>query len=364
LSAIGTWPTYAPPTLLARADEVIEQGDAVAAAATKGLRLGCRLFLLPLRPRPFHRPEIADRRTVEQAERSLSWRIGPAVSLRDMPMWALVKATALNWMAHKDARLGAALAYYSIFSLGPIMIIAIAIAGFFFGQDAVRAEVGQTLRGLLGESGAGAVETMLRGASSPSEGLLPTLIGLGALIFAAVGVVVQLKDAFNAVWEVEPSKQSGIWQFVRTYVLSFAAVIAVGFLLLVSLLLTAALAAIGKYYSAVVPEAVLQPVGFLVSFAVIAVLFAMMFKWLPDTAVAWHDVWLGAVLTALLFELGKFLIGLYIGKQGLESTFGAAASLVVVLIWVYYSAQIVLMGAEFTRARALARGGAKRSRHA
>jgi membrane protein len=268
-------------------------------------------------------------------------------------MWTLMKASAGNWMAHKDARMGAALAYYSIFSLGPITIIAMAVAGLFFGRDVVQGEVSAAMKGLLGDSGAQAVQTMLAGASKPSEGLMATLIGLGALVFAAVGVVVQLKDALNTVWEVEDSKESGVWHFLRTYVLSFAAVIAVGFLLLVSLMLTTAIAALGKFYANSIPEALLQPVGFVASFAIVALLFALMFKYLPDAEVQWRDVWLGALVTGLLFELGKFLIGLYIGKQGLESSFGAAASLVVVLIWVYYSAQIVLMGAEFTRAHAL-----------
>lgn len=270
-------------------------------------------------------------------------------------MWTLLKQSGANWLAHKDARLGAALAYYSIFSLGPMIIIAIAIAGFFFGQDVVRGEVGAAIKGMLGESGAQAVQTMLTGAGQSQKGLLPTLIGLGTLIFAAVGVVVQLKDALNTVWEVEPAKESGIWHFIRTYILSFAAVIAVGFLLLVSLLVTAGLAAFGKYFGSSFSEGILQPIGFAASFAVISVLFAMMFKWLPDADVEWRDVWPGAIITGALFELGKFLIGLYIGKQGLESSFGAAASLVVVLIWVYYSAQIVLVGAEFTRASALRR---------
>jgi membrane protein len=271
---------------------------------------------------------------------------------------SLFKVSALNWMKHKDARLGAALAYYSIFSLGPIVMIAIVIAGLFFGEEIVRSQVGESIKGLMGDAGAQAVNTMLTGANSESEkGIVPTLIGVGALIFAAVGVVVQLKDALNTVWEVEDAKAGGIWNFIKTYILSMAAVVAVGFMLLVSLLLTAAIAAIGKYFSHIAPEALLQPIGFLGSFLIIALLFAMMFKWLPDAEVSWRDVWPGAILTAILFEAGKFLIGLYIGKQGLESTFGAAASLVVVLIWVYFSAQIVLMGAEFTRADALRRSG-------
>src|SRR4029450_12991160 len=186
------------------------------------------------------------------------------------------------------------------------------------------------------------------GANRPREGILATVIGVGTLLFAAVGVVVQLKDALNTVWEVDTPPGSGIWRFVRTYIWSLAGVLSLGFLLLISMLLTAGLSAAGKYIAPYLSEATLQVAGFLASFAVIAVLFAMMFKWLHDTPIAWRDVWLGAILTAALFEVGKFLIGLYIGKQGLESTFGAAASVVVVLIWVYYTAQLVLMGAEFT----------------
>jgi membrane protein len=266
--------------------------------------------------------------------------------------WNLLKDAAANWLAHKDARQGAALAYYSVFSLGPLMVIAIAIAGFVFGQEAVRGQVAAQLEGLLGDTGSQAVEAMLSGASKPAEGVLATVLGVGTLLFAAVGVVVQLKDALNTVWEVEPAKAGGIWSFMRTYVVSLAGVLAVGFLLLISLLLTTLLAAGAKYFAPFLPEVALQVAGSLVSFGVITLLFAMMFKWLPDTHVHWRNVWLGAALTAALFEIGKLLIGLYIGKQSLESTYGAAASLVVLLIWIYYSSQIVLMGAEFTRVHA------------
>jgi membrane protein len=207
-----------------------------------------------------------------------------------------------------------------------------------------------SLKEMLGETGAKAVEAMLAGASRPAAGVLATVLGSGALLLAAIGVVVQLKDALNVVWEVEESEESGVWHFARKYVLSFAAVLTLGFLLLVSLLVTAGLAAAGKFVAPYIPEAVLHIVSMLASFAVVSLLFAMMFKWLPDVSVAWADVWLGALLTALFFELGKAAIGLYIGKQGLESTYGAAASIVVVLIWVYYTSQIILMGAEITRA--------------
>ncbi len=266
-----------------------------------------------------------------------------------MAMWSLLRETAVNWSEHKDARLGAALADYSIFSIGPLIVIAIAIAGLFFGDEVVRAEVGVQLRELLGDKGAQAVDAMLSDASKPKEGLLAALFGIGMLIFAAVGVVVQFKDALNTVWEVPASKISGIWGFARTYLVSLAAVLSLGFLLLISLLFTTLLAAGAKYIQPWLPEVAMQVAGFVVSFAFITLLFAMMFKWLPDTVVDWRDVWLGAAVTALLFEVGKLLIGLYIGKQGLESTFGAASSLGVLLIWVYYSSQIVLMGAEFTR---------------
>ena len=275
--------------------------------------------------------------------------------------WAPLAETFNDWSEHKDARLGAALAYYSVFSLGPLIVIAISIAGLAFGQEAVQGQVAGAIRGLLGDTGAQAVEAMLKGADRPREGMVATILGLGTLLFAAIGVVVQLKDALNTVWDVKSPPGKGLWRFARTYVLSLAGVLALGFLLLISLLLTAALSAVGKYIAPYLPEGALQIAGSVASFAVISVLFAMMFKWLPDTRVEWRDVWLGAILTAALFELGKFVIGFYIGKQGLESTYGAAASIVVVLIWIYYSAQLVLMGAEFTKVYAR-RYGSRRNR--
>jgi membrane protein len=273
--------------------------------------------------------------------------------------WTVAKEAATDWSRHRDARQGAALAYYSVFSLGPIIVIAIAIAGFFFGHEAVTSQVTASLNDMLGETGAKGIESMLAGASRPAEGALATVLGIGALLFAAIGVVVQLKDALNVVWEVEESDETGLWHFARNYVLSFAAVLALGFLLLVSLLVTAALAAVGKFAAPHMPEAALHVVSLLVSFAVVSLLFAMMFKWLPDVSVGWRDVWIGAFLTSLFFEVGKAAIGFYIGKQGLESTYGAAASIVVVLIWVYYTSQIILMGAEVTHAYAKHAGSLK-----
>ena len=271
-------------------------------------------------------------------------------------LWTVAKEAAGNWSGHKDSRQGAALAYYSVFSLGPIIVIAIAVAGFFFGRDAVSGQVASSIKDMVGDTGAKAVQAMLADAGRPREGLIATLMGLGALIFAAIGVVVQLKDALNTVWEVGETPGHGVWYFIRNYVVSLAAVLALGFLLIVSLTVTAGLAAFGKHAAPHVQEWLLHLVTILASVGVISLLFAMMFKWLPDAAIDWYDVWLGAVLTAVLFEIGKSAIGFYIGKQGLESTYGAAASIIVILIWVYYSSQIILMGAEVTHAFAKHKG--------
>jgi membrane protein len=307
------------------------------------------------RPRSILEPAIAQKDREPERMPSGEQRLTQA-PMGDASWWGLIKTAATQWMGHKASRLGAALAYYSIFSIGPLIVIAIAIAGLLFGGEAVRGEVSNGLKGLLGDNGAQGINEMLAGANQPHQGIFATIIGIGTLIFAAVGVVVQLKDALNTVWEVESPTGSGIFGFVRTYILSLAGVLSLGFLLLVSMLVTTALSAGGKYLAPYLPEILFQIVSSAVSFWVIALLFAMMFKWLPDEQISWGDVWIGGLATAALFEVGKFLIGLYIGKQGLESTYGAAASIVIVLIWVYYSAQIVLFGAEFTNVYARQRG--------
>jgi membrane protein len=267
-------------------------------------------------------------------------------------LWPALKAAASDWSAHKSAKAGAAIAYYSIFSLGPLIVVVISIAALIFGREGVQREVTEAIQGLLGEKGAESVNTMLSAAGKPSEGVFASIIGTVTLIFAALGLVVQLKEALNVVWEVKPKAGGGIWGFARNYVLSLAGVLTIGFLLLVSMLLTAGLAAFTRHFGSFIPEPLMQAAGFVVSFTVISVLFVLMFKWLPDAEVDWRDVWLGGIGTAALFEIGKFLISFYIGKQGLESTYGASASIVVVLIWMYYTAQIVLFGAEFTHVRA------------
>lgn len=265
-----------------------------------------------------------------------------------MELPPVLKETLSSWSNHKCSSFGAALAYYSIFSFGPLILIATVIAGVVFGTEAARGAISGQVRGLLGDSGAQAVQALLNGADHPYQGLLATIFGVVTLLFAAVSVVVQLKTALNTVWECDNARHSGWWDLIRGYLISLAGVVSLGFLLLVSLLFTAGLSAIGKYFGSYLPQPTFQVIGSGISFLIITVLFAMMFKWLPDTRVDWRDVWLGAVLTAALFEGGKFLIGYYVGKLALQSTYGAAASLVMLLIWVYYSAQIVLLGAEFT----------------
>jgi len=266
----------------------------------------------------------------------------------------VLKTAIDQWFRHRSARLGAALAYYSVFSMGPLLLIVTSVAGLFFGADAVRGSLTAQFRSLLGEAGSKAVEAMLAGASSEQSGRLAAITGLVLLLVAALGVVVQLKDAMNTIWNVEEPKEAGLWWYLRTYLISFAGILGLGFLLAVSLVISAVLGAMSSWSGSA--AAIGEVINFVVSLAVLSVLFAMLFKWFPDTEIAWGDVLPGAVATAVLFNLGKFAIGWYIGTQGLESTYGAAASIVVLLVWVYYSAQIVLFGAEVTHAYASERG--------
>lgn len=244
---------------------------------------------------------------------------------------------------------GAALAYYSVFALGPLLLIVIAIAGLVFGGDTVRQQLSDQFRGLLGANGAQAIEAMLRGAEgSDRSGWLAAGSGVVLLLIAAVGVVAQLKDAINTIWETREPERAGLWWYVRTHLVSFAGILALGFLLAVSLVISTALAALSSWLGS--SDTLLwQAVNILVSIAVLSGLFSLLLKYFPDADVSWREALPGAVCTAVLFTMGKAAIAWYIGRQGLESTYGAAASLVVLLLWVYYSAQIVLFGAEITR---------------
>jgi membrane protein len=238
--------------------------------------------------------------------------------------------------------------------MGPLLLIVTSIAGLLFGADAVRGSLSAEFRSMLGESGSKAIEAMLAGASSERSGLQAGIAGLILLLVAALGVVVQLKDAMNTIWNVEDPKEADLGWYWRTYLISFAGILALGFLLATSLVVSTALAALSTWVGS---ASVLlgEVINFCASLAILTTLFAMLFKWFPDTEVAWRDVLPGAIATALLFNVGKSAIGWYIGTQGLESTYGAAASVVVLLIWAYYSAQIVLFGAELTHAYASAR---------
>jgi membrane protein len=273
-------------------------------------------------------------------------------------IWTILSTAVAQWFHHRSARLGAALAYYSVFAMGPLLLLVTAVAGLFFGADAVRGSLSAQFRSLLGPTGSKAIEAMLVGASSPSAGYLSAAVGIILILVAAVGIAAQMKDALNTIWNVEDPKQTSIWWYVRTYVVSFAGVLALGLLLTIALVLSAALAVISNAIGgeAAAASTLWQMIDFIVSLAILAALFAMLFKWFPDTEVSWHDVWSGAIVTALLFNIGKFLIGWYVGSQGLESTYGAAASIIVLLVWVYYTAQIVLFGAEITHAYAGERG--------
>ncbi len=265
--------------------------------------------------------------------------------------WGLVKETFSDWSEDKAPRLAAALAYYTVFALAPLLIIVIAIAGLFFGEEQVRQNIVGQLGGLIGQNGQQALISLIEGARRPAAGLIATAIGVVTLVLAAGGLFGQLQDALNTIWEVQPKPGQGIWATLRARFLSFSMVLGVGFLLLVSLVISAALAAVGQLVAGEQYGQTLiwQIVNFAVSFAITTLLFAMIFKILPDVEVAWSDVWIGAVATAALFALGRLLISLYLGKAAPESSYGAAGSLVAILIWVYYSAQILFMGAEFTQ---------------
>lgn len=256
-----------------------------------------------------------------------------------------------DWNEDKAPRLAAALAYYTIFSLAPLLIIVISIAGLVFGQDAARGEVMGTIRGVMGEDGAEMIGGLLEASNKPATGIIATVIGFATLLLGAAGVFGQLKDALNTIWEVAPKPNRGIWGLLRDNLLSFTMVLGVGFLLLVSLLISTAISAIGKYVAgdAFDQSIIWQIVNFVVQALVTFGLFALIFKELPDAEIAWRDVMFGAAITTVLFAIGRFLISFYLARTATGSTFGAAGSLVVVLVWIYLSAQILFFGAELTQ---------------
>jgi membrane protein len=265
---------------------------------------------------------------------------------------SVLKETFSEWMNDQAPTLGAALAYYTVFSLAPLLVISISIAGLAFGKEAAEGQTFDQLRGLLGEESGRAMQVIVQNASQqPGTGVLATIVGFAALLFGASGVFGQLQTSLNAIWGVQPKPGRGFLGIVRDRILSFGFILVVGFLLLVSLLLTAAISFAGQRFGEMIVgmEAVVQLLNTILSLAVITLLFAMMFKFLPDAKIAWRDVWIGAFITALLFTIGKFALGFYLGRSGAASSYGAAGSLIVLLLWVYYSSQIVFLGAELTQ---------------
>jgi membrane protein len=265
--------------------------------------------------------------------------------------WPLVKQAASAWVADYAPSMGAALSYYSVFSLAPLLLIVISVAGLVFGQDAVRGELFGQLSGLVGADAAQAIEGLLASVSKPAEGVASTLIGVVLLLIGATTVFGELQDALDRIWRAPArDRTGGLWGLLRARLLSFGMILGIAFLLMVSLVFSAAVAALGKWWSVAFGswELLAQLVNLVLGFVLTTGVFAMIYKIMPRVRVQWHDVWIGAAVTALLFTIGRFLIGLYIGKSGVASGFGAAGSLIVVFVWVYYSAQIFLIGAEFT----------------
>lgn len=279
-------------------------------------------------------------------------------------IWTLVKAAFSSWRDDYAPSMGAALAYYTMFSIAPLLLIVISTAGLVFGEDAVRGEIFGQLQGLMGDQGAKAVQGLLESVSEPKEGIAGAVIGTVLLLIGATTVFGELQDAFDRIWRApDKDKNGGLWRLIRSRLLSFGIILGIGFLLMVSLVFSAAIAALGKWWGPFFAnlELVATVINFLVSFALMTAAFAMLYKFMPRVKIHWRDVWAGAAVTALLFTIGKVLIGLYIGKSAISSGFGAAGSLVVVLVWVYYSAQIFLLGAEFTWVYAHAHGSKKES---
>jgi len=265
--------------------------------------------------------------------------------------WPALRRTVPAALDSHVPRLGAALSYYTLFAIAPMFIIALAVAGFWFGEEAARRELFGQLSGLVGSEGAEALQSLIAAANRPRAGMVATVVAIITLLVGATGAFVELQDALNTLWKVEQTAGHGVWLFLKSRLLSFAMVVGIGFLLMVSLIVNAILAALGGWMQRVLPggSAVWQILNFLISLGIITVLFALIFKVLPDAKIAWRDVWVGAMLTALLFNMGKFLLGFYLGRATVTSAYGSAGSLVVILIWVYYSAQILFFGAKYTQ---------------
>jgi membrane protein len=276
------------------------------------------------------------------------------MTFRDM--WGIVKEAGSESLVDRVPRLGAALAFYTTFALAPLLVIVVAIAGLVFGREAAEGRMLGEMRALVGNEGGDALQAMVAAAGQPGAGVLASLIGGLVLLFGAVGLFGELQDALNTIWEVEPKPGRGLWVIVRSRFLSFSLVLGSAFLLLVSLVVSAAMAAMSGLFDRAQSSLIPYTIQWIVSFGVITGLFAMIYRLLPDAEIAWRDVWFGAAVTSVLFTMGKWLIGLYLGQTATTSVYGAAASFVVLLLWNYYAAQIFLFGAELTKAHAIRHG--------
>lgn len=266
-------------------------------------------------------------------------------------IWNLIKKSVVAWVDDYAPSMGAALAYYTLFSIAPLLIIVIAVAGLVFGQEAARGEIVAQLQGLIGQEGAIAVQGLLKNVNQPAQSIFATVVSIITLLIGATTVFGELQSDLDRIWRVPASKkESSLWSLLRDRLLSFGFVLGLVFLLLISLVVSAVFAAFGKWSEGYFEgwETFFQMLNFSISFAITTLLFAMIYKFMPRAKIAWRDVWIGAAVTAFLFEIGKFLIGIYLGTTSVASVFGAAGSLVVLLVWVYFSAQIFLLGAEFT----------------
>ncbi|WP_374563296.1 YihY/virulence factor BrkB family protein [Ideonella sp.] len=285
----------------------------------------------------------------------------PALHPREL--LGLVRQAAQGWSDDDAPSMGAALAYYTLFSITPLLMIVIAVAGLVFGEQAARGEIMGELSALLGADGAQAVEGMLKAVNYHRGNPWATGASVAALLVGATTVFAELQDALNRIWRGTPVEHAkrGVWAMVRTRLLSLGIILCLGFLSMVSLVFNALVSALSGWWTPYLGDAAAfgQAIDFSVSFGLVTVMFAMLYKWVPAAKVRWQDVWIGAIVTALLFSIGKSAIGFYIGKSGVTSAFGAAASLVVLMVWVYYSAQIFLMGAELTWAYARRFGSMK-----
>ena len=268
-----------------------------------------------------------------------------------MDWWKTLRQVITNWGVHRCSAQSAALAFYTIFSLAPVLVVVITLAGVVWGEEAVRGQIRDEFQGLMGPEAAVLIENVIKSAARPASGRIAAIVGVATLLFGATAIFGQLQDALNTVWAVVPKPGATLTTLLRKRLHSFALVIGIGFLLAVSLVLSAALTGFSRYLERRLdlPVDFLQVANFIVSFIVITLLFAMTYRILPDVKIEWRDVWLGSILTALLFVAGKTLIGFYLGRTGVASAYGAAGSLVVVLLWVYYSSLIFFFGAEFTR---------------